>query len=772
MAEESYDYTDDDACTYSHYGEADIYRCPDSGAIISRRGDVVLSVNTANIREEILSRTEALRRMVGDENVLTNVHFNIVISPEYQAPLVGNQDFEVIASQIRQAADMGAPLPDIQDLIDSLPQTPAKVALQKKLKESYELRNHRLEGLARLTKMDRLSPQQVAAFHNSYVTKSQLIDRALIANTTESLTLAANAINGSIQELMLAEPYSTIYEQVKATGSAILEAHTNQGIFDPEGRVALMPPVERLLTDEDFEKRMLVADRLIKGNELLRTSLGPAYAAAGLPLFNLMVAMADQGRMDHAWRVYEKDESTEFFLENDDASGTRFDVHLNGNAQAMFELDLEPTSSAAYDVTLLLNEVADYHAATGQITIDYQAIIMVNARAALSTADAIRQLYHTEEGYTWYGVVAGFLGGMAETAADSASGIFHMVLHPAQTLEGLKAMIVNWDDTLALIWQQGAEIIHNWPNMTPQEKANFMGQLAVEVLASLPNKVRQAGRVGDAAKDAVRIHMDKAARGLQIIERTGVPLSPKAASELAHLMEELGVTSYDEMVNIIDGLDEYLPCRLTNRTSGSSVGTLAFKVNCPPDMDPKEFKSIKKTLEAQISRRVPEDKHDVTLNGILDGQLKMAAADRWVSPADLQYKTRLDGENSLLHMMRHGEDDLSKPVHGIFNGGREKAPRIVDIAFRKILNNPSDIILVSEETKRSGVYKKYIVDMRSNYSLDDPVGFIGGRSQQNKNPKLKACFMEVIIKDGHILETAYPYRTDIHKCDNDPERQN
>lgn len=763
----SYPYGNQDSCSVTNRTGFVSYACPDSGLIVTREGDVVLSVNANHIREEVLARTEALRRAVGDANLLTNLHFDIFISPEHQAAVVGNEAFNDLARQLREASDMGQPLPNIQDLLDTLPQAPQNVEFFKQLKEAHARRQQRLETLAHLSNGDRLSPQQLEAFHRDFIGKSQLIDRLIIENTVESLTQAADAINATIQQLMLADPDSTVYEQIKAAARALLEAHTNQGIFDPEARISITPPGDRFLTDEDLEKKLMAADRMIRINEGLRGPGGQAYVDFVVPVFGLMLRLMEEDKMDEAFRAYDKLDSLEFFIEHDDPTGTRFDVHLNPNAQAMFQIDVEPTSSAAYDVTVLLNEVADYHQATGKITVDYQAIIMVNARAALSTADAIRQLYHTEEAYTWFGIAAGFLGGMLENFGGTASGVFYMALNPVDTLQGLKAMIVNWDDTLTLVWQQGADIIHNWPNMSAQEKANLAGQIAAEIALSLPARARQAGRLSEAAQDAVRLHMEKARHGLKLIERTGVALSPQSATQLAHRMEKLGVTSYDEMVNILDGLDEYLPCSLVNRSLGSSIGALAFKVPCPANMHPREFEKITDMLSSQI-RGVAPEKHDATLRAILDGQLRKLSGETWISPEGLHYGRRNNGENSLLHMLQHGEDDVTKPIHGVFAGGRDKAPRIVDISFGKILRRPADVKSILSSREGQDVYKTYIVDMRSHFNLNNPVGVVGGGNYRNRENKLKACFMQVVIKNGTVLETAFPFRSSIYKCDGDP----
>jgi len=557
-----YDYSGGGSCSMSNHGEAVSVACEDSGVIVSRRGDVVLTGNTANLRQEAAALTQALRSLLGDANVLTNFHFNIVISPDQQAALVGNQAFADIAQQIRQASDLGQPLPDIQGLLRALPQQPTNVAFFEQLKKAYQTRQERLELLAQITSGARLSPQQVNAFYQHFVGKSQLVDRLLVERSAPALTQAAGVLNQTIAQLANADPLSTIYEEVKAGARAVLEAHTSSGVFDPDHVVPVVPPLYSFLTDANLEKRLVAAERLIDFNETLRKGGTQGQVEATRRLLGLLARCMGNNDMDQVYRVYDQVEATKFFAEGGDPRGTRYDVHLSNDARTMFNLDVTPTSAAAYDVTVLLNEVADYHRQTGQISGDYQAIIALNAREALRTADALRALYHTAEASSWFDTAKGFVGEVLDDFADTASGIFHTVTQPLETYEGLKAAIANWDQTLALVWQQGAELLHRWPDMTPDEKADILGRLAGQIVTELPSEVHQAGRVQEATREAVRIHLDKAELGLRIIERGGVALAPEAAAELVRRMEHFGVTAVDDMIELADELDDHLPCRL------------------------------------------------------------------------------------------------------------------------------------------------------------------------------------------------------------------
>ena len=347
-----YDYSDSGSCSVTDFGEAVRVACDDSGVIVSRRGDVVLTGNTANLRQEAVALTQALRHLVGDANVLTNFHFNIVISPDQQAALVDNAAFGDIAQQVRQASQLGQPLPDIQALLRALPQQPTNVAFFEQLKKTYQTRQERLELLATITSGARLSPQQVNAFYQNFVGKSQLVDRLLVERSAASLQQTAGVLNDTIAQLASADPLSTIYEEVKAAARAVLETHTNSGVFDPDHVVQVVPPLYQFLTDAELEKRLVAAERLIDFNETLRKGGPQGLVEATTRLLGLLARFMAKDDMDKVYRVYDQVEATEFFAEGGDPRGTRYDVHLSNDARTMFDIDVAPTSAAAYDVTV------------------------------------------------------------------------------------------------------------------------------------------------------------------------------------------------------------------------------------------------------------------------------------------------------------------------------------------------------------------------------------------------------------------------------------
>jgi DNA-binding transcriptional MerR regulator len=569
----TYDYPATENCDVTNHTEAVSFSCADSSAIVTRHGDVVLTINTDNLRNDVLARTQALRRLVGDANVITNFHFDIVVTPDQRASIVGNDAYNNISQQIKLASDTGQPLPDIQQILQNLPQPPENVEFYTQLQRAHQIKVERLQLLAQITSGALLSPQQVNAFYQSFITKSRLVDQLDVENSASSLSQAAAIINDTIGQLATTEPSSTVYNQVKAGAQSLLEAHTSKGVFDPGQTLDfVVPDLYESLTDADIEKRLVASEMQIEFNEAIRGERGKERAAAMAgPIGLLALALANDD-MERVWRLYDQVQATEFFFDNSDPAGTSYDVHLTPDAQAMFNIQAEPNSAIAYEVINLLNETADYNAQTGRVTIDFKAIITINARQALSVNDIKRALYHTEASYGVLNFLktggSAFLGGMLKELGGTVTGVFYtaaaILTDPGAFVDHLKSAVVNWRQTLDIVLQQGIDVIHRWPNMTLEEKSELLGRIATQVLLSLPAEARQAGRLNEAVEDAVRLHLDKAGRGLAIIERGGVALTEEAAVELVKRLERYEVLAIEDAVKVADALDDALPCNIVS----------------------------------------------------------------------------------------------------------------------------------------------------------------------------------------------------------------
>lgn len=669
-----YTYGGTETCSVTNYGEAVSMSCEDSSAIVSKHGDVVLTINTQNLRADLLARTQALRKLVGDQNVITNFHFDIVITPDQQASIVPNQAFGNIAQQLQQARDQGQPLPDIGQILRNLPEPPQNVAFYTQLLGAYQKKLERLELMANVTNGALLSPQQVNAFYQNFVGTSKLIDKLVVQNSSSSLDQAAGAVNDTISQLATIDKSSTIYQQVKSSTQSLLDAQTSRGVFDPDRTLGVtVPDLYKFLTDDDIEKRLVAAEQLIKLNETIRRSDAKELVEATTGILGLMAWSMDNDDMDRVWRLYDQVEATEFFFDNDNPAGTSYDVHLTPEAQAMFNIDVQPNSAISYEVINLLNETADYNATTGKVTLDYHAIITVNARSALSTPDAIRALYHTEESY---GVLdflkdAGpaFVFGAVKELGDTAVGIISttaaVLSDPAGAFEHLKSAVVNWRETLSLVWQQGADIIHRWPNMTVEEKAEVMGRLTTQLLLTFPPGIRGAGRMSEALEDAVRLHFKEAEAGLRIIERGGVALSEEAAVELAKRLERYEILATEDAVKIADKLDDALPCSLI----GPGVhGPISAAGTLQPPCSAAQVAAAFKAFEARAAKMgvtVAEEVRD-----LFASTAKLAPPGRVIAKSltadELAFVNRIVGEKGGIYV--GPRQDSFHGIDGFYQG--------------------------------------------------------------------------------------------------------
>jgi hypothetical protein len=595
----TYNYGGTETCTVTNHTNYTSMSCEDSSVILTRSGDAVLTINTQTLRNDIAARTQALRRLVGDANVITNFHFDVVITPQQQASIVGNNDFNNIAAAIKQAADAGQPLPDIPQILRNLPQPPANIDFYTQLMKAYQIKLERLNLLAQITNGKLLSPQQVNAFHQSFIGKSKLIDKLDVQHTPASLTQAAGLINSTIDQLATTDPSSTIYEQVKSGAQAVLDAHTSSGVFDPDNTVDfVVPNLHQFLTDADLDKRLVAAEMLVKFNEQLRRSGGRQRAHDMAGAVKMMIPALQHSDMGTVWRLWDQVQATEFFFDHTDPTGTSYNVHLTPQAQAMFNISVQPTSARAYEVIVLLNEVASYDDETGKVTIDYKAIITLNARSALSAQDRRRAQYLTEESWGVLSFLKNAAGAAAAAAAAAALaelavegiGILDIVGTAGwggaeAVFDHLTGAAANWHLTMDKILELGGELIESWPGMTAAEKAELVARVAGELLESIPPEALGPDQLEEAIERAIRKHLDRAAHGLEIVQRGRIPLAEDAAVELVKQLEPYGVDTIDQALRVADALDNLVPCDIVAPMGGAIVAprsAVSLSVDEPP----------------------------------------------------------------------------------------------------------------------------------------------------------------------------------------------
>lgn len=161
-----------------------------------------------------------------------------------------------------------------------------------------------------------------------------------------------------------------------------------------------------------------------------------------------------------------------------------------------------------------------------------------------------------------------------------------------------------------------------------------------------------------------------------------------------------------------------------------SGGPLAARVRSPTRDD------------APVSGSTPAAAASGDDEDLLYGILKEVAKDRYVSPAGLQYTPGSAEGHRLEHLRRHTKDDPRRGIHGVFDGGMEKALQTIDKAY--------------DRAKKGQRTTKKVDGDRTIYTVDmgGRIGFIGGQEGNRKrNPMARRV---QLVLEGTRVITAYP----------------
>lgn len=127
-------------------------------------------------------------------------------------------------------------------------------------------------------------------------------------------------------------------------------------------------------------------------------------------------------------------------------------------------------------------------------------------------------------------------------------------------------------------------------------------------------------------------------------------------------------------------------------------------------------------------------------------QLKDLGRDKFESPAGLLYTMGPRREHRIDHVLRHGEDNPSRPVHSVFEGSRDEILALIDEGYELVKSNSKRV-----KSSRDGNRTEHTIDMNRK------IGYEGGQKGKRKNyPTLKR--LKLILQDKKYVVTAYPYR--------------
>jgi len=126
------------------------------------------------------------------------------------------------------------------------------------------------------------------------------------------------------------------------------------------------------------------------------------------------------------------------------------------------------------------------------------------------------------------------------------------------------------------------------------------------------------------------------------------------------------------------------------------------------------------------------------------GKLRLIGNNVFRSTAGLIYRPGSRDQHRLKHILKHATDDLSKPVHGVFDGDRDQILAWIDIAWLKA-NQGGRAVRRHEENGRTAWTVR----------MDERIGYVGGQTGQRKNhPDCR--YLRLLIEDGKTVVTAYP----------------
>ena len=118
------------------------------------------------------------------------------------------------------------------------------------------------------------------------------------------------------------------------------------------------------------------------------------------------------------------------------------------------------------------------------------------------------------------------------------------------------------------------------------------------------------------------------------------------------------------------------------------------------------------------------------------------------SPAGLIYGENR-GEHRVDHVMRHGKDDPSRPVHSVFDGNKDEILRMIDEAYEQVKSNSGRVKKTPD--KRLNFRAKYLIDMKRK------VGYLGGKRGKRENFPARNKIALVLDNEKFVV-TAYPDR--------------
>lgn len=122
--------------------------------------------------------------------------------------------------------------------------------------------------------------------------------------------------------------------------------------------------------------------------------------------------------------------------------------------------------------------------------------------------------------------------------------------------------------------------------------------------------------------------------------------------------------------------------------------------------------------------------------------------DVFESPAGLLYLPGSADGHRLQHIMKHAQDDVGKPIHGVFEGDRDSILAMIDEAFLKSKTAGPDV--------RSSVQNRRFI---CTVNLRRRIGYVGGAEAQSRGRRQECRFLRIVLENDREIITAYPTKS-------------
>lgn len=175
-----------------------------------------------------------------------------------------------------------------------------------------------------------------------------------------------------------------------------------------------------------------------------------------------------------------------------------------------------------------------------------------------------------------------------------------------------------------------------------------------------------------------------------------------------------------------------------------AIGTLVMRNGFDAVLQPPAANQPDRAPDATDITDVPTGQNENDRgNDERSGGLTEIAENVFESPEGLIYGPGSREGHRIDHVLRHAEDAPGRPIHGVFDGNREKILAVLDEAYSIAKQRGPPV-----EIERNGERTTYTIDMGRR------VGYVGGEAGR-RNGFPAASHIRMVLEDREVI-TAFP----------------